>query len=403
MKYSKIFILLAAAGSGALIFKVRHPDDELSTATAQYQYQEGQASSAASNNSAPVVPDDRNAYSTLTGDGSIYQTLQNARKEAKAGNTDYTKTKPSHSSSGAFGNHEGATDTFTGGLGKVGSGGGKAASGYGTNNNNNGSFYSNNDTYVPADDVEILQAAAKGDKLTVQRRIAAGVKIDSRDGERRTPLMYAAANGFEEIIDRLTAAGANPNFKDRYGNNAFDYACGRGLVETVQYMLERTHSKDDRNYVEFAQTIRAVYAGDVSLLPPGTGKLASVNRTTPDGQAPLHIAAGNGSVAVITALIKRGAEVNLTNRNQQTPLHWAAWNNQAGSAEALLDNGACVYQSEASGNTPLMLAAQSNSKDVAKVLLNKGAEKEMVNKRDGKTAAMQAEDRGFRELSTILK
>lgn len=392
MKFQKLFILLAAAGSGALVYKVRHPDDGLGDGSqyAQNRPQQQQQQQQA---------DDPNPYTALTGEGSLFSTLRQA-KQARDQNIEQPAQRESYGQ--VFGNRNADSGSsgsdFSGGIGKVTSTGKSKFGGNTYGNYGN----SNNANFAPSEDLALLQAAAKGDKLGVARRIAAGVKIDSRDTERRTPLMYAAANGFEDIIDRLVAAGANPNFKDRNGNNAFDYAAGRGLVETVQYLLERTHSKDDRHYIEYAQTIRATYAADVSLLPPGSSKLATVNRITPDGQAPLHIAAGNGSVDMIDALIKRGAEINLTNSNQQTPLHWAAWNNQPGSAETLLQHGACVFQGEAAGNTPLMLAAQSNSKEVAKVLLDNGAEKDVVNKQ-GKTAAMQAEDRGFRELSDTLK
>jgi ankyrin repeat protein len=391
LKFRKFFILLVAAGSGALIHYIRYPEGIPTNQDPYASEQEIQEVQQSQSNEGDV-------YSSVAGKGSLYETLQNAREGAKTGKEytgrDFgpvtTKKTPTQSQYQDYNN-----SSQSGGIGKVGSAGSRSPSGnYGSNP------YAKEQS--SSDDVALLQAAAKGDKVNVDRRLSAGAKIDSRDNERRTPLMYASANGFEEIIDRLVAAGANPNFKDRAGNNAYDYAAGRGLVETVQYLLDRNRAKDDRHYIEFAQTIRAVYAGDTSLLPAGSGKLTSVNRLNPDGQAPLHIAAGNGSIELINALIKRGAEVNLANKDEQTPLHWAAWNNQPESAEALLVEGACVFQGEAAGNNALMLAAQSGSKSVAEVLLKYGAEKGIANKQ-GKTAAMQAEDRGFRDLSTILK
>jgi ankyrin repeat protein len=391
-KFRRFFILLAAAGAGALIHYIRYPDGIPINRDPYAPEQQAEESQQPQSGGGDV-------YSSVAGKGSLYETLQNAREGAKTGKEytgrDYGSSivatkKPSQQQ---YNNNYGGTN-FSGGIGKVGSANsGPYAGSY-------GNPYAKEQG--SSDDLALLQAAAKGDKANVDRRLSAGAKIDSRDSERRTPLMYASANGFEEIIDRLIAAGANPNFKDRAGNNAYDYAAGRGLVETVQYLLDRTRAKDDRHYIEYAQTIRAVYAGDPSILPAGNGKLASVNRINPDGQAPLHIAAGNGSIDLIKVLVKRGAEVNLANKDEQTPLHWAAWNNQPNTAEALLQEGACVFQGEAAGNNALMLAAQSGSKSVAEVLLKYGAEKDIANK-DGKTAAMQAEDRGFKDLSNILK
>jgi ankyrin repeat protein len=391
-KFRKFFILLAAAGAGAIIHYIRYPDGIPLNRDPYGQEQQAQEAQQPQGS-------ERDVYSSVAGKGSLYETLQNAREGSKSGKEytgrDYGESVMSNRKAvqPQYNGYAGGTSSG-GGIGKVGSPNSTSSAG------NYGNPYAKDQT--TSDDIQLLQAAAKGDKLNVDRRLSAGAKIDSRDSERRTPLMYASANGFEEIIDRLVAAGANPNFKDRAGNNAYDYAAGRGLVETVQYLLERTRAKDDRHYIEYAQTIRAVYAGDPALLPAGSGKLASVNRINTDGQAPLHIAAGNGSIELIKALIKRGAEVNLANKDEQTPLHWAAWNNQPDSAEALLQEGACVFQGEAAGNNALMLAAQSGSKSVAEVLLKYGAEKDIPNK-EGKTAAMQAEDRGFKDISAILK
>lgn len=254
---------------------------------------------------------------------------------------------------------------------------------------------------MPADDLSLILAAAKGDKNLVERKLSAHVKVDSRDSLRRTPLMYSSWNGFDDISNRLIAAGANPAFKDRDGNNVFDYAASRGLVDSLHFLLQRTHTADD-HYMEYALIIQATYAADPARLPQGTGNLASVNRLTPEGQAPLHIAAGNGSVDIMQSLIKRGAQIDIINSSKQTPLHWAAWNNQAQAVALLISQGADITATDASKNTPLLLAAQNNAMESAKILLAKGADRYVANK-DGKTPAIAAEDKGFTELSHLLK
>lgn len=254
----------------------------------------------------------------------------------------------------------------------------------------------------PPDDLALLNAAAKGDDAAVQKRLQAGAKVDSRDNERRTALMYAAWNGYPEICSRLLAAGANPEFHDRDEHSMFDYAAGRGQVDEVQYLLERTALKDTQHYVEYAKLVQAAFAGRPELMPPGKGALASVNRINPEGQAPLHIAAGNGVLAMITALIDRGANVNLPNDNKQTPLHWAAWNNQAEAVQALISHGAKVDVPDLGGNTPLIFAAQNGSAQAITVLMKSGADRYIANK-DGKTAGLVAQDHGFRDLAAALK
>jgi ankyrin repeat protein len=252
-----------------------------------------------------------------------------------------------------------------------------------------------------ADDMPLIEAAAKGDKAALEKRLDQHVKIDSRDRLRRTALMYAAWNGNDDICNRLLAAGANPEFKDRDGNNVFDYAAGRGHSGTVNFLLEHTRNADTQHYREYATLIQAAYRGDPALIP-AAAKPSSINRINPEGQAPLHIAAGNGSVAVMDALLQRGAQVNIANSNRQTPLQWAAWNNQPQAVALLLKKGADINYPDAAGNTALILAAQNNSKDCIKPLLAAGADKYAANKQ-GKNAAILAEDGGYRDIAALLQ
>lgn len=252
------------------------------------------------------------------------------------------------------------------------------------------------------DDMELIQAAAKGDKNMVERRLSVHVKIDSRDAMRRTPLMYAGWNGYDDIANRLIAAGANPELRDRDGNNAFDYAASRGLMDSLHFLLQRTGAQGGERYREYALIMQATYAGDATGLPEGAGRLATINRLNPEGNAPLHIAAGNGSVALMAAMLHRGAQVNIASASRQTPLHWAAWNNQAQAAAYLIAQGADIAAADAAGNTPLLLAAQNGAADAAKVLMAQGANRYAANK-EGKTPSIVAEDKGFDELAKLLK
>lgn len=249
--------------------------------------------------------------------------------------------------------------------------------------------------------IALIEAAAKGDRKQIETLLKNHMKVDSRDEHRRTPLIYAGWNGYQEAAAQLLAAGANVSLQDRDGYNAFDYAAGRGLVDMVSFLLKHTKTPDNKGYVEYATLTKAAFAGDPAQFPPGTGKLKSVNRISPEGQTPLHIAAGNGSLAVAEALVKRGADVNRSNNSNQTALHWAAWNNQTTTLEWLLNHGGDITKQDLAGDTALTLAAQNNSVETAKVLIEKGADKTAFNKQ-GKTARTIADDKGYRELTSLL-
>jgi|GEM_PF-5963762 len=365
MKLHKIIILGAAALAGSVVYKLQQSFTEPGTDAAPGQ----------------------NIYSSVAGPGSLARTIRsssNARNAPADDGGDDPRTAIAPNNMGTLGG---------GGSGGITNNYGKAK---------RASATSSNKIDVIPEDLELIQAAAKGDKSKVERRLSFHVKVDSRDSLRRTPLMYASWNGYDDICNRLIAAGANPQFKDREGNNAFDFAAGRGLTDTLHFLLQRTKSTDDGHYMEYAQVIQATFAGDPARLPEGTAKITSINRINPEGQAPLHIVAGNGSIALMEIMIRRGAQVNIANNNRQSPLHWAAWNNRGSVVQMLIDKGAEIGATDLAGNTPLILAAQNGGTDAVTILLGKGADKYISNK-DGKTASIVAEDSGFPALATLLK
>ncbi len=288
-----------------------------------------------------------------------------------------------------------------GGIGGVGTGnrgimGGDGFSGF------SGTSSSSSVSPMVKNGMELLKASAKGDLDKITRLLGEKTKIDSRDKERRTPLIYAAWAGYDEICTRLIAAGANPDLQDAYGNNAYDYAAGAGRIETVQLLLKRTQAKDEKHYVGYATLIRAVLSGDPIYLPAKADIAPFVNRLSPENQTPLHIAASNGWLPMVEGLVARGASVHIANHAKQTPLHWAAWNNQHEVTAFLLAHGANHSPRDVTGSTPLMLAAEKNAAETVQVLLAKGAKKEVSNKR-GQTAHIIAQDKGFKPLAELLQ
>ncbi len=250
--------------------------------------------------------------------------------------------------------------------------------------------------------VALLKASAKGDLKEVETLLGGKVKIDMRDNEKRTPLIYASWNGYNDICAKLLSAGANIRLLDKNGFSAYDYAAGRGLAETVALLLKRTQGSDDKHYQQYAKLMQAALTSDISRLPQEKGLLASINRISPEGQSPLHLAASSGYIALAEALVTHGANVNLENLQRQTPLHWAAWSNQAAIIAWFGSKGADSSLRDVAGNTALMLAAENNSTDAAKALLQLGAKKTATNKQ-GKTAEIIAEDKGHKELAELLR
>jgi hypothetical protein len=92
------------------------------------------------------------------------------------------------------------------------------------------------------------------------------------------------------------------------------------------------------------------------------------------GQAPLHVCAVRGSVAVAEILLDNGASVDLPNatRHHQTALHIASITNQSQLAQLLIARGASPTTEttyEKNPVTPMAVATSCFSADVISVLL----------------------------------
>ena len=102
--------------------------------------------------------------------------------------------------------------------------------------------------------------------------------------------------------------------------------------------------------------------------------------------APLHFAAGWGTVETMSVLLNAGADVGVRGgKYGNTPLHFAAFLGcGVGIVNSLLDAGADIEARDLGGETPLHFAVESGNPETVKALLNAGADREARNT-DGMT------------------
>jgi ankyrin repeat protein len=92
---------------------------------------------------------------------------------------------------------------------------------------------------APISQQEVVEAALYGKVETIKKALAEGYKVDSRDPEKRTALMYAAFNGQTAIAKLLIEAGADVNAQDKIGTSSLMFAASApGGTETVQLLLD---------------------------------------------------------------------------------------------------------------------------------------------------------------------
>ena len=200
-------------------------------------------------------------------------------------------------------------------------------------------------------------AAEEGDVDTVNKLIAEGINLNTKDHFGLTPLHVAAEAGQPEVTVLLIDAGAD--IRLRTGMNA---SRGPWNFTPLQLAVERGRA----NIVEILIDAGA----DVNGMDAGYG----------DNWPVLHFAAREGHVDIVESLIDAGADVNgRTNREQQVALAMAAELGQLAVVELLIRKGADILLVDMDGKTPLHSAAESGDPRIVRLFLDEGADIDRKN------------------------
>jgi hypothetical protein len=105
----------------------------------------------------------------------------------------------------------------------------------------------------------------------------------------------------------------------------------------------------------------AAREGHVAVVEAMVAAGADVNKADKYGVTPLYFAALEGHVAVVEALVAARADVNKADVKGETPLYIAARNGHEAVVEALVDAGADVNKAMNDGATPLYAAKKYNA------------------------------------------
>jgi len=227
----------------------------------------------------------------------------------------------------------------------------------------------------------LMLASRAGNPAAVQLLLERGAKADAVEARKgQNALMWAAAEGHAEACALLLKSGASPNSTSKGGFSPLIFAVESGDSKTVATLLD---SGADVNY--------AVPAGMNSLLISMASRRADLaemlikkgaDPTAKDrnGSTLLHSAAEVGDVDMAKGLIARGLDVNAKTaksqggrgggRNagpgEQTPLMIAARNGHVELMHALVGAGADPKVKAQDGTTLLIAAAASGHLDVVK-------------------------------------
>jgi ankyrin repeat protein len=113
----------------------------------------------------------------------------------------------------------------------------------------------------------------------------------------------------------------------------------------------------------------------------------NVNTLNSKDESALMLAALKDHQDLAEKLIKKGADVNKTG---WAPLHYAATNGHLALISLLLENNAYIDAESPNGTTPLMMAAMYGTPAAVKLLLEEGADPQLKNQQ-GLTALQFAQ------------
>jgi ankyrin repeat protein len=221
---------------------------------------------------------------------------------------------------------------------------------------------------------EFLHAAAEGSITTLQRCLAEGVNVTTKDSDGLTALHFASGNGCLEVVKYLLQQNGSTDVEatDNEGQTALHFACSNGHLGVVTYLVGSGHAMVE---AESSTKKTALHTASEN------GYLEVVKYLIEDGNASveakdncrwtaLHYASLCGHLDIVKFLIENGnANIEARNNFGKTPLHVASGFGNLKIVQYLVDQcGADVDSLNAKRKTPLNLAKEKGKRGVVEYL-----------------------------------
>src|SRR4051794_6732475 len=239
----------------------------------------------------------------------------------------------------------------------------------------------------------LLIASKNGDAAMIEALTQAGADANATTTNGTTPLMLAFAAGKPAAVQALLQHGADVNAKEAVkGETALTFAAAFGRADVIRVLTAKgadvkitTKAIDLTDFAkEEAERLaaeRGQQGGQGRGNAPGGGRggpqgpqIPGVNRQYNytelvgywGGLAAMHLAARQGELESVKALIDAGADVNQRGAGDPvTPMLIATMNGHFDLANYLLDKGANPNLAQGNGVTPLYAALNCQWSDKA--------------------------------------
>jgi Ankyrin repeats (3 copies)/Protein of unknown function/Ankyrin repeat len=151
-----------------------------------------------------------------------------------------------------------------------------------------------------------------------------------------------------------------------------------------------------------SKLISAIEAGDLVQVRELVPSRVAVDEPDGYGWLPIHCAAANDRVEVISFLIEQGSPLECRGTDDWTALHLASVRGRSRAVDALVGAGADVNSTARKGNTPLHLALIAESREIIETLIRAGANR-TIQDSEGRTPTAVAREQGLTDLAELLE
>nr|XP_055076899.1 transient receptor potential cation channel, subfamily N, member 1 isoform X1 [Misgurnus anguillicaudatus] len=253
----------------------------------------------------------------------------------------------------------------------------------------------------------LLLAAEQGHTEVVQTLLQHNARVDVFDEEGKAAIHLAAEQGHQDIVDILLSHKAFVNAKTKLGLTPLHLSAQSGSARLVRLLVETHQATIDALSLSKQTPLHlAAASGQLDVCHCLLNLKADVTATDIHGQTPLHLAAENDHSEVVKLILRHRPELaTLANVEGATCTHIAAAQGSVAVIKELLifnQGGLVTLNSKANGLCPLHLAAAGGHTEVVKVLLDAGAS---VTEEDteGMTAVHLAAKNGHTHILEVLK
>jgi ankyrin repeat protein len=238
----------------------------------------------------------------------------------------------------------------------------------------------------------LLIASRMGNGPMVEALVAAGADPNTATTNGATPLMFAAEAGGVAAVKTLVEHGANVNAKEKVKDEtALAYAAAYGRADVIRLLtargadlkvttksmdLDAFNKEEQERFLQFQQqaaqaAARGGRGGAAGAELPRGGRGYNPNAKPGierqynyteliaywGGLAPMHLAARQGQLEAVKALLEAGADVNQPAvGDRSTPMLIATINGHFDLAKYLLEHGGDPNAAQHNGVTPLYAA-----------------------------------------------